>query len=96
VTALVGWIAKIVFLDSDAAFRSIQLTARDSNEPFAISEPMLRKRLHEKGLLKSIDKPRGTLTVRRRIGGRSRDVLHLNRTTVLGDELSDAAEDADV
>jgi len=62
-------------------------------EVLAVAEQTLRKRLHEKGLLASIDEARETLTVRRSIGGTSRSVLHFSRSTFLP-EVSDADEDA--
>jgi hypothetical protein len=37
----------------------------------------LRKRLHERGLLQSVDEARQVLTVRKVVGGRRREVLHL-------------------
>jgi len=60
----------------------------------AVSEHTLRKRLNEKGYLASVDKPRGTLTVRRTICGSSKSVLHFLRNTILP-EVSDADEDAE-
>jgi hypothetical protein len=57
--------------------------ARDTGEPLAVSEQTLKKRLREKGLLASVDRTRGTLTIRRMIGGTTTDVLHLFRTTLL-------------
>ena len=59
----------------------------------AVSEQTLKKRLHEKGLLASVDVSRETLTVRRSICGTSKSVLHFRRSTVLP-EVSDGDEDA--
>lgn len=91
----IGWIdGDYVYLEPTAAFRAVQLAARDSGDTLAVSEPTLRRRLREKGLLSSTDPKRGTLTVRRTICGSSQDVLHFYRLTVLP-ELSDAQEDGE-
>ena len=83
----IGWVQKDnLYLDPEAAFRVVQMAGRDVNDTVPISDYTLRKRLAEKNLLVSTDPARGTLTVRRRIGGASRDVLHLVRQTLLPDE----------
>lgn len=90
----IGWLdGDDLYLESPAAFRVVQLGARDSGEAFAISELTLRKRLREKGLLASTDEKRQTLTIRRTICGAGKDVLHFRRATILP-EASDADEDA--
>jgi hypothetical protein len=71
-----------------------QLVGRDVGEVLPVSESTLRKRIHEKGLLASIDEARQTLTVRRTVGGSSKGVLHLLRITLLP-EMSDGDEDAE-
>jgi hypothetical protein len=89
----IGWVDdNNIYLDSAAAFRAVQVAGRDSGEVLAVSEQTLRRRLHEKRLLASADGPRGTVTVRRTIGGTSRNVLHFHRGTILP-EVSDADED---
>jgi hypothetical protein len=91
----IGWVdGDDLYLDPTAAYRLAQVAGRDIGEVFAVSEQTLRKRLREKGLLASVDQPRGTLTVRRIIDGSSREVLHLFRSTVLPDE-SDEPETED-
>jgi hypothetical protein len=80
-------------LDPTAAFRVAQVAAREMGEAIAVTEQTLRKRMHEKGLLASVDASRETLTVRRNIGGTSKNVLHFLRTTIVP-EVSDADEDA--
>jgi hypothetical protein len=90
----IGWIDdQDIYLDSTAAYRAIQIAGRDIGEILAVSEQTLRKRIHEKGLLASIDKKRQTLLVRRNIAGTSKSVLHFLRATILL-EVSDADEDA--
>ena len=80
----VGWVdGEDLLLESTAAYRVVQMAARDTAEPFSISEQMLKKRLHEKGLLASTDQRRQTLTVRRTLAGSNSAVLHLLRSTLL-------------
>jgi hypothetical protein len=61
------------------------MAGRDVGEVLAISEQTLKKRLHEKHLLASVDEPRQTLTVRRIMSGSSKNVLHFRRSTILPD-----------
>ncbi len=90
----IGWVDEDdIYLEPTAAFRSAQVAGRDVGEVLAVAEQTLRKRLHEKGFLASIDEARETLTVRRSIGGTSKSVLHFLRSTFLP-QVSDADEDA--
>lgn len=90
----VGWVDDDnLYLDLTAAYRLAQIAGRDAGEVLAVSEPTLKKRLSERGLLASVEKKRGTLTVRRSIGGSYKDVLHFLRGVVLPEE-SDGDEDA--
>jgi len=90
----IGWVVEDdVYLEPTAAFRAVQVIGRDIGEVLAVAEQTLRKRLHEKGFLASVDEARQTLTVRRSIGGTSKSVLHFLRSTFLP-EVSDADEDA--
>lgn len=74
----VGWIAdKELYLQPDAAYAAVQKQGRDSDDALTVTTTTLRKRLHERGLLKSIDQKRQVLTVRRTLAGQRRDVLHL-------------------
>jgi len=92
----IGWVdGDDVYLEPTAAYRTAQGAARDIGEPFAISEQMLKKRLREKDLLASIDVTRETLTVRRRICGSYKGVLHLRRSTVLPEADEDGPEDVE-
>jgi hypothetical protein len=80
----IGWVnTDDIYLESAAAFRVVQMVGRDVGEALPVSEQTLKKRLHEKGLLASIDQKRETLTVRRSIGGTLKEVLHLFRNTLL-------------
>jgi len=90
----IGWVDDDhVYLEPMAAYRVAQMVGRDVGEALSVSEQTLKKRIHEKGLLASIDESRHTLTVRRTIGGSSRNVLHFRRITLLP-EVSDGDEDA--
>lgn len=87
----IGWIDdNNIHLEPTAAFPAAQVFGRDIGEPLPISEQTLRKRLHEKGFLASIDESRQTLTVRRTLGGSSKNVLHLHRGSLLPDTSDDA------
>jgi hypothetical protein len=66
-----------VYLEPDASFAEVQELARVQGESLAISPRTLRRRLKERGLLASTDLGRETLTVRRVLEGRRRDVLHV-------------------
>jgi hypothetical protein len=63
--------------------------AHDAGEGLSVTPQTLRKRLKEKGLLVSVDHKRETLTVRRRLGGSSKEVLHLSRSIVLPESWDD-------
>lgn len=80
----IGWVENDdVYLEPASAFRVVQLAGRDIGEQIAVSESTLRKRLHENKLLASVEQARDTLTVRKRIGGCYRRVLHFHRNTIL-------------
>jgi hypothetical protein len=80
----IGWAeGGDIYLEPTAAYRAVQVAASAAGESLSVSEQTLRKRLHEKGLLASVDEARQTLTVRRMINGSAKSVLHLLRDTVL-------------
>jgi hypothetical protein len=90
----IGWVdGDDLYLDSTAAYRLVQVAGRDAGEMLAVSEHTLKKRLHEKRRLASVDASRQTLTVRRTILGSSKSVLHLLRETVLPEGLNDPGTD---
>ena len=90
----VGWVeSDAIYLESTAAYRVVQTAGRDVGEQLAVTEQTLKKRLHEKGLLASIDEKRQTLTIRRFIAGSSKQVLHFLRSTILPEAPDD--EDGD-
>jgi len=90
----VGWVeGDAIYLESTAAYRVVQTAGRDVGEQLAVTEQTLKKRLHEKGLLASIDDKRQTLTFRRSIAGASKHVLHFLRSTVLPEAPDDEDDD---
>jgi hypothetical protein len=88
----IGWVdGEDIYLEPTASYRVAQNAGRDMGEVLAVSEQTLKKRLHEKGLLASVDAKRQTLSVRRTIGGSSKDVLHILRSSFLPEESEDVA-----
>jgi hypothetical protein len=89
----IGWVDEDdLYLDSTAAYRLAQMAGRDIGEVLAVSEQTLKKRLHEKNLLASVDRTRQTITIRRSIRGSSKDVLHFRRSTFLPEAPEDEPE----
>jgi hypothetical protein len=75
----VGWVeGDDLYLLPEAAYAAAQKKGRESGEPLTVNERTLRKRLHERGLLLSVEGSRPTLAVRRTLEGRRRGVLHLS------------------
>lgn len=80
----IGWVeGDDLYLEPTASYRVAQVAGRDVGEVLAVSPQTLKKRLHEKNLLASVDRARKTLTIRRTLGGSSKDVLHFLRSTLL-------------
>jgi len=82
----IGWIdeaKEAVYLDSTAAYRIAQLSCRDAGESLSVTEATLKRRMRERDLLASTDTSRQTITIRRKLDGATREVLHLSRETVL-------------
>ena len=74
--ARLGWIdGNDLYLDSSASYQAAMNAAQ--LDPLELSEQTLRRRLHDCGLLATIDVGRQTLLVRRTLDGCSRHVLHL-------------------
>ena len=74
----VGWLdADDLYLDPESSFAAVQKLARDQGTSMPIKQRTLWKRLAEQGHLVSRDRARGTNTVRRTIGGRRLEVIHL-------------------
>jgi hypothetical protein len=78
----VGWLdADDLFLDPESSFAAVQKLARDQGTSVPIKQRTLWKRLGEQGQLASRDPGRGTNTVRRTIGGRRLEVIHLKASS---------------
>jgi uncharacterized protein DUF3854/uncharacterized protein DUF927 len=74
----VGWLdGDNVYLEPEAAYAAVQRLGQEIGDRIALTPQTLRKRLKERGLLKSTAERRGTLTLRRTLEGQRRDVLHL-------------------
>jgi hypothetical protein len=74
----VGWIeGDDVYLDTLAACEAAHTLGQRSGDPLTIGPTTLRKRLHEQGLLKSTYPKQETLTIRRQLEGKRRQVIHL-------------------
>jgi len=84
--ARIGWVEGTdLYLDRDAALAEVQRLGQTMGEGIAITGQVLAKRLHERGLLSSIDQGQGTLAIRRKLEGKQRRVLHL-ATAAFGTE----------
>jgi hypothetical protein len=91
----VGWVdGGEVYLDANSAFAEAQLLARDSGDSIPITLPTLRKRLRERGLLRSTDIRAGSerLEIRKTIQGRRQSVLHLNSQALCPLEVAQLAQ----
>ena len=75
----IGWLDRAdLYLEKDASFAEVQALGNQTGAPLSISGVTLHKRLHEKGLLLTVDAGRGTLHIRRKIEEATRAVLHLS------------------
>ena len=93
----IGWVDDDdVYLEPTAAYRAVQIGgARHAARLLAVSEQTLKKRLHEKGLLASVDASAPDADgAANASADRPRAVLHFLRSTILP-EASDADEDAE-
>jgi hypothetical protein len=89
----VGWLdADDLLLDPEASFAAVQKLARDQGTSVPIKQRTLWKRLGEQGHLASRDPGRRTNTVRRTIGGRRLEVLHLKASTFVVETDQPSAE----
>jgi hypothetical protein len=74
----VGWVdGDSLYLDLDCSVAATQNMARDLGDSIVVAPRTLAKRLKEKGVLKETSDSRQTTKVRRVLGGRRREVLHL-------------------
>jgi hypothetical protein len=78
----IGWVTGAdLYLEPTASYEVAQTVAGTAR--LSVSGPTLRQRLREQGLLASVDAGRQMLQVRRTLGGRPRQVLHLRTRDVL-------------
>ena len=92
---LVGWVdGNDLYLESDAAFAEAQLLAGHSGDSIPISLPTLRRRLHERKVLRSAESRggKGRFEVRRTIQGKRRSVLHLHSQALYPQEVAQVAQ----
>ena len=83
----IGWVdGHDLFLEPNASYVTAQQLANRSGDAIGVRPKTLNKRLNERGLLASIDEARGTLTVRRSLGGARRNVLHLRGALLIPGE----------
>jgi hypothetical protein len=85
----IGWLdeeAGSVYLIPDAAYNVAKRLGSEGGAGLAVSPQTLWKRLNERGLLKSVDQARGTLSIRRKLEGATRKVLHLESATLLSEK----------
>ena len=79
----IGWVSgSDLYLEPLASYQVAQQFAGIERLP--VSEQTLRRRLHVRGLLASIDAGRQMLLVRRTLQSRPRQVLHLKVSDLLG------------
>ena len=86
-----GWVEHDnLYIDREAAFGVVQRLARDVGDALPVSARTLTKRLHERGLLKTVDQRGGKVRplVRRHLQGLRRDVLHFDAAWPSSSDLS--------
>src|SRR5207249_4879218 len=66
-----------LYLEPDAAYAAVQRLGAEVGDRIPLTPQTLRRRLKEHGVLASSDARRRMLTVRRRLEGQRREVLHL-------------------
>jgi hypothetical protein len=77
----IGWVAgSDLFLEPEASYRVAQELAGADR---LVGEQALRHRLHERGLLASVDAGRRMVQVRRTLEGKPRQVLHLKASDLV-------------
>jgi hypothetical protein len=84
-----------LYLEPEASFAACQRLGQTAGEPLAITQPTLEKRLHDRGLLQSIEKGRRRLRVRvSGLEGKRRPVLHLAAKSVFSEQETSAEKAA--
>jgi hypothetical protein len=81
----IGWVdGDDLYLQSDAAYNVVRRLGDESGDGISVSPRTMHKRLHERGLLVTVDRARQVLTVRRTICEKRMDVLHLSVEAFVG------------
>lgn len=79
----VGWVDEgQVYLQSDAAYAVVERLGQEVGDALGLSPHTLRRRLKERGLLATTDPKRQSLSVRRVLEGRRREVLHIHAASL--------------
>ena len=91
----IGWVdSGDLYLQAEAAYACAQKLANEQGEALTVGLGTLRRRLKEKGLLKSTEQRGGQerLEVRRTLEGRRQPVLHLASDSLMGEEVAQVAQ----
>ena len=79
----VGWVdGDAVLLEPGASYAAAQEMAAVQGESLTVSAPTLWRRLKERGLLASWDRKRERNTIRKKLEGVRREVLHLRAVSL--------------
>ena len=91
----VGWVdGEDLYLLPDAAYAAVQRLGQEIGDRIALTPPVLRKRLKERGILLTCETQRRMLTVRRTLEGQRREVLHLHRDALCASTDAPGFDDA--
>jgi hypothetical protein len=86
----VGWIdGDNLYLEPEVAYAAVQRLAGEQGASLTVTQRTLFGQMNEQGLLLSRDDARDRLTVRKRLQGGMRAVLHVAAETVLSQETGD-------
>jgi len=89
----VGWVTDDgLYLDASAAHAAAQEVGNATGDPISITTKTLSKRLHEQGLLVSADRGRERQTVRKMLGARRVNVLHLRPDALVSPESTQSTQ----
>ncbi len=93
----IGWIdGEDVYLQPDAAHSVARRIGSETGDSIVLNPRTMQKRLHEAGALVTVEKSRGTHTVRRTIGNRREVVLHLHASRLeTGDDVRAKTDQTD-
>ena len=90
-----GWVdGEDLYLLPDAAYAAVQRLGQEIGDRIALTPPVLRKRLKERGILLTCETQRRMLTVRRTLEGQRREVLHLHRDALCASTDAPGFDDA--